>query len=108
MKHTKILFALLAVTAAVLAFGCKKATDPAGFTMNAAQKAAYENAITTVESKAANMELSANDVKTTLENYNKYNFNPLNFKVTDKESGKTIAKGTKADALKKRFVPSAK
>ena len=108
MKHTKILFALLAVTAAVLAFGCKKATDPAGFTMNAAQKAAYENAITTVESQAAFADVSADNVKTALENYNKYNFNPLNFKVTDKESGKPIAQGTKADALKKRFVPSAK
>ena len=108
MKHTKIFFALLAVTAAVLAFGCNKATDPAGFTMNAQQKTAYDAVITAVETSAANMELSADVVKTTLENYNTTSFKALNFKVTDKEAGKPIAKGTKADALKKRFVPSAK
>ena len=107
MKHTKIFFALLAVAAAVLAFGCKKATDPAGFTMNTQQKALYESFIMSIETAAKSIDYPAATVKTAL-TASQVSFQAAGFKVEDKTPNQDVKKGTKADALKKRFVPSAK
>ena len=107
MKHTKIFFALLAVTAAVLAFGCKKATDSAGFIMNTQQKVLYEGFITGIENSATSMDYPASSVKQALDTI-QVSFQAAGFKVEDKTPNQDVKKGTKADALKKRFVPSAK
>ena len=105
MKHTKIFFALLALAAAVLAFGCKQANS--GFTMNAQQKTYYESVITAFQNTATVAEIPADTVKTTLATSN-VGCAQLGFKITDNDADKPIAKGTNADALKKRFVPSKK
>ena len=107
MKHTKIFFALLVLAAAVLAFGCKQANGSSSFTMNEKQTAAYTDWIKGLENNAAVNEISADIVKTSVITANAV-FATLDFKVTDNEAGKPITKGTKTDALKKRFVPSAK
>lgn len=107
MKHTKIFFALLAVTAAVLTFGCNKATDSAGFIMNTHQKALYEGFITGIENSATSMDCPASSVEQALDAA-QVGFQAAGFKVEDKTPNQDVKKGTKADALKKRFVPSAK
>ena len=107
MKHTKIFFALLALAVAVLAFGCKQANGSSSFTMNDNQKKAYESMITGFETTAAAMDIPAKSVKMSVESFNT-SYASINLKVTDTQADKPIAKGTKADALRKRFVPSGK
>ena len=77
------------------------------FKMDTNQKKAYETAITSVVTAAANGDIPANMVAQQLKAINQ-GLAPLNFKVVDTKAGQPIAKGTKADALKARFKAQAK
>lgn len=106
MKHTKIFFALLALTAAVLAFGCKQANS-SSFTLNAEQQKAYDAEIQSLEKAVSDMDLPADIIKQGLEQLNQELAKQYKFKIIDKKAGNPVAKGTKVDALKQRFVPAA-
>ncbi|MEL3906537.1 MAG: hypothetical protein P1P65_05870 [Treponema sp.] len=127
MKHTKMFFALVVLAAAVLAFGCNQAATPSssnttqnggnngsdtgggssgGFTMNAAQKAAYESWIAGAVQQAATREIPASEVSQAVQGSNT-GFASLGFKVVDTKADQPIAQGTTADALKARFKAEA-
>ena len=111
MKHTKMFFALVVLTAAVLAFGCNQANTPSkpnttasGFTMNQQQQTAYNRTIFFIKERAASQAIPANDIPPKLQDANR-NFAPFGFKVVDTQAGQPIEKGTTEDALKARFKP---
>lgn len=122
MKHTKMFFALVVLAAAVLVFGCNQAATPSssnsntggnsgggssgGFTMNAAQKAAYESWIAGAVQQAATREIPASEVSQAVQGSNT-GFASLGFKVVDTKADQPIAQGTTADALKARFKAEA-
>ena len=98
MKNKKIFTVIFLLAAALLFTSC-------AFKMNTAQKEHYEKFIAGLEREANPM--PAQVVKEGLDLAND-GAAALNYKIEDKEAGTDIAKGTKSDALRKRFVPKKK
>ena len=74
------------------------------FEMNEEQKKHYDGFIQTLETSALLFEMLPEVVKQQLDSANN-DANKLGFKIEDTQAGKPIPEGTKADVLKKRFVP---
>lgn len=100
MKNKKIFTVVFLLAAALLFTSC-------AFKMNAAQQAHYEAFISGLERGAKDNLMPAQVVKEGLDLAND-GAAALNYRIEDKEAGTAIAKGTKSDALRKRFVPKKK
>ena len=101
MKNIKrfTLLAMLAGSIAILMASCS-------FKMDTKQEAFYNEFIEKLEKSVKDAEIPADTVKFGIDDLNaEIATQALGFKIVDKDAGKPIAKGTKADALKKRFVP---
>jgi len=98
MKNIKrlTLLAMLVGSVAILA-SCR-------MKLNSDQATLYNSWIEATEKVAALHEIPSSTVETVLKEQNEI-CKVKGFKVVDKKAGKPIAKGTKAAALKKRFVP---
>ena len=101
MANKKIFTAVLLLAAAALLF------SSCAFKMDSKQSAHYEGFITSLEVSVNGVEMSADEVKTYLSAAN-ITASVLDYKIVDKTPDKPVAKGTKADALKKRFKPAKK
>lgn len=100
MKNIKrlTLLAMLVGSVAILA-SCR-------MKLNSEQAQWYNVFIEVVEKEVKSREIPASEVGGTLIKYNKLLcLESTGFKIVDKKAGKPVAKGTKAAALKKRFVP---
>jgi len=100
MKNKKIFTVVFLLAAALLFTSC-------AFKMNTAQKEHYEKFIAGLEREAKDHPMPAQVVKEGLDLAND-GAAALNYRIEDKEAGTEIAKGTKSDALRKRFVPKKK
>ena len=100
MKNVKRIFGIAILMAIVASFsvGCK-------VQLSDNQEAVYIHFISGIQREASRDVIKAEDVKKMVEEYNK-EFEIWGIKVTDKEAGKDIAKGTKAKELKTRFPVS--
>ena len=98
MKNKKFFTVVLLLAAAALLF------TSCAFKMNTAQKAHYEAFISGLERGAKDNPMPAQVVKEGLDLAND-GAATLNYKIVDKKPGTSIAKGTKAAELRKRFVP---
>ena len=99
MKNIKrfTLLAMLAGSIAILMASCS-------FKMNTSQQTHYDAFIATLVGLVAQAEMSPGNVKSHLET-NNVAAKAIGYQIVDKNAGKPIARGTGADALKKRFVP---
>ncbi len=101
MKNKKNFTVVLLLAVSALLF------SSCAFKMNAAQQAHYEAFIYGLERGAKDNLMPAQVVKEGLDLAND-GAAALNYRIEDKEAGTAIAKGTKSDALRKRFVPKKK
>ena len=99
MKNIKRMFGI-AILMAVGSFfvGCALSDN---------QEMMYYNFLGSLERGAKNEDIKADVVKASVEEFNK-DAELWGIEITDKEAGKDITKGTKANALKKRFPAKKK
>ena len=98
MKNKKIFTVVLLLAVSALLF------TSCAFKMNTAQNAHYEAFIADLERGAKDNPITAQNVKDGLDAANTIAAT-LNFKIVDKQAGKPLEQGTKASALRKRFIP---
>ncbi len=104
MKDFKRIFlvASLCSVVALLFVSC----GPKPMKLNASQQKMYDTLIAGMEMTSSIREIPADDVKTWVEAMNtSLKQASAGFKLHDKQAGKSLPKGTKQDALKKRFIP---
>ena len=102
-RNISILAGILLVLSMLVFFtGCPQ---PGGFTLNAQQETVYNNFITALTTAAGTMEMPATSVKSILDASNT-SANALKFKIVDNKPDTAVARGSKAEDLKKRFVPA--
>ena len=101
MKNKKIFTVVFLLAAALLFTSC-------AFKMNTAQKAHYEKFINSLENDSKAHYLPAGDLIEHVAEVNSKEALPLNYQIVDKQAGKPLEQGTKASALRKRFIPKKK
>lgn len=98
MKNKKIFTTVLLLAADALLF------TSCAFKMNTAQKAHYEKFINALENELKTRHIPAGAVIDMLAEINTEAL-ALDYQIVDKKPGTSIAQGTKAAALRKRFIP---
>lgn len=98
MKNKKIFTVLFLLAATALLF------SSCAFKMNTAQKAHYEKFINALENELKTRHIPAGAVIDMLAEINTEAL-ALDYQIVDKKPGTSIAQGTKAAALRKRFIP---
>ncbi|MGI5068075.1 hypothetical protein [Treponema denticola] len=98
MKNKKIFTVLFLLAVSALLF------TSCTFKMNTAQKAHYEKFINALENELKTRHIPAGAVIDMLAEINTEAL-ALDYQVIDKKPGTSIAKGTKAAELRKRFIP---
>ena len=98
MKNKKIFTTVLLLAVSALLF------TSCAFKMNTAQKAHYEAFINALENELKTRHIPAGAVIDMLAEINTEAL-ALDYQIVDKKPGTSIAQGTKAAALRKRFIP---
>ena len=98
MKNKKIFTVLFLLAVSALLF------TSCTFKMNTAQKAHYEKFINALENELKTRQIPAGAVIDMLAEINTEAL-ALDYQIVDKKPGTSIAQGTKAAALRKRFIP---
>ena len=98
MKNKKIFTVLFLLAVSALLF------TSCTFKMNTAQKAHYEKFINALENELKTRHIPAGAVIDMLAEINTEAL-ALDYQIVDKKPGPSIAQGTKAAALRKRFIP---
>ncbi|AAS10606.1 hypothetical protein HMPREF9727_00322 [Treponema denticola MYR-T] len=98
MKNKKIFTVLFLLAVSALLF------TSCTFKMNTAQKAHYEKFINALENELKTRHIPAGAVIDMLAEINTEAL-ALDYQIVDKKPGTSIAQGTKAAALRKRFIP---
>ena len=98
MKNKKIFTVLFLLAVSALLF------TSCTFKMNTAQKAHYEKFINALENELKTRHIPAGAVIDMLAEINTEAL-ALDYQIVDKKPGTSIAQGTKAAALSKRFIP---
>ncbi len=104
MKDFKRIFlvASLCSVVALLFVSC----GPKPMKLDANQQKMYDAMIESLEQASASGEISADEIKKGVDLQNAaLKRQGFGFKIHDKKAGKSLPKGTKKDALKKRFIP---
>lgn len=102
MKNIKQMPLVLVLLASVVAL-----FSSCNFRMTSKQENLYIGFISNLERLAGKRELTKEDVERELDPVN-ISAKRLGFRIEDKNPNTPIAQGTKADKLKKRFVPKEK
>ena len=104
MKNFKRVLSLATLSAVVAIF--LASCGPKPMSLDANQQKLYDAFISSLEMSSANVEISADIVKKSVEATNTALKNAsAGFKIHDKKEGSKLEKGTKAEALKARFIP---
>ena len=104
MKNFKRVLSLATLSAVVAIF--LASCGPKPMSLDANQQKLYDTIIKGFEMSSAVNEIPADEMKQGVDFVNKDLASvSAGFKIYDKKEGSKLAKGTKADALKARFIP---